>query len=170
MTRRFFGFVGAFALLLGASAVAQDTQAVQDSISADELEAMLTAAGLSPTMLTDKTTGTPVATGQAEGMIFVVRALDCSGRPIRCGQLLMFANFDLGRETGNNDFRIVNDFNESNVNGRAYVIEGKSQIGVDFIIDMTGGVTGDHIGSRLGRWPGVIRDFRQEMISARTGS
>ncbi|MEM9421183.1 MAG: YbjN domain-containing protein [Pseudomonadota bacterium] len=170
MARRFFIFLGFFAFFVSPNATASDTQAVQDSISANEIEEMLTSSGLSPTMLTDKTTGSPVATGQAEGMIFVVRALDCSGQPTRCGQLLMFANFDLGRDASDGDFRVVNDFNESNVNGRAYVIEGKSQIGVDFIIDMTGGVTGDHIGSRLGRWPGVIRDFRQEMIDAQTGS
>ncbi|MEM6649132.1 MAG: YbjN domain-containing protein [Pseudomonadota bacterium] len=143
---------------------------MQNSVSSYELKQLMEKAGLSPTILTDKATGAPVATGQTEGMIFVVRALDCSGRPMRCGQLLMFANFDLDRAVSHDDFRIVNDFNESNVNGRAYVLPDKSQIGVDFIIDMTGGVTGEHIGSRLGRWPGVIRDFKQEMISAQTGS
>lgn len=169
MTRVLLSFFGAFALFL-TGAAAQDTLSVQDSVSANELQAMLAEAGLSPTMLTDKATGAPVATGQTEGMIFVVRALDCSGRPTRCGQLLMFANFDLGRDASDDDFRVVNDFNETNMNGRAYVIEGKSQIGVDFIIDMTGGVTDDHIGARMGRWPNVIRDFKQEMIRAQTGS
>ncbi|WOI53198.1 YbjN domain-containing protein [Parvularcula sp. LCG005] len=159
----------ALAAFSGATASAAPKEMVQDSISANELEMLLTEAGLTPTMLTDKTTGAPVATGQANGMVFVVRTLDCSGRPKRCGQLLLFANFDLGRGVTDDDYRIVNGFNESNVNGRAYVLEDKSQIGIDFIIDMTGGVTETHIGSRLGRWPGVIRDFKEEMVGAQTG-
>ncbi len=161
------------AIGLGVSAfvgAAAETDPVKDAVSASEIEQLLREAGLEPTMLTDKQTGAPIATGQANGMIFVVRALDCAGVPMRCGQLLMFANFDLDRAISDQDFRIVNDFNESNVNGRAYVLEDRSQIGVDFIIDMTGGVTPRHIGSRLGRWPGVIRDFQREMISAQTGS
>ena len=152
---------------MGSAAIAQD---VTSSVTASELEELLREAGLAPTMLRDQATGAPVATGQTEGMIFVVRALDCSGSPKRCGQLLMFANFDLDRDASDSDYRIVNDFNESNVNGRAYVLEDKSQIGIDFIIDMTGGVTGEHIGSRLGRWPEVIEDFANEMRAAQTGS
>jgi hypothetical protein len=167
MPRLISGLVLALAVALGSAAA--DTRPVQESISAAEMREMMERAGLNPTILNDKATGSPVATGQADGMVFVVRALDCAGVPVRCGQLLLFANFDLGRDVTDDDFRIVNAFNESNVNGRAYVLEGKSQIGVDFIIDMTGGVTGEHVGSRLGRWPGVIRDFKQEMLDAQTG-
>lgn len=169
MAKWLSAIIASMAMVWSACAMAQDYM-VQEAISADELKTMLEQAGLNPTMMTDRDTGTPVATGQVNGMIFVVRALDCSGRPVRCGQLLLFANFDLGRAAGDTDFRIVNGFNESNVNGRAYVLDDKSQIGVDYIIDMTGGVTDEHIGSRLGRWPGVIRDFKEEMMSAQTGS
>lgn len=157
--------------VLGSTAYAQgDAQVVRDSVTASEIEAMLRSAGLSPTMLTDKKTGNPVATGQTAGMVFVVRAMECSGRPARCEKLVMFANFDLDREIGDNDYRIVNGFNEENLYGRAYVLEDKSQIGVDYIIDMTGGVTGAHIGSRLSKWPEVIKDFASEMRAAATGS
>lgn len=160
----------ALAMIFGSNALADEAQTIRSSISATELEALLTGAGLSPTMLTDKATGNPVATGQTAGMVFVVRAMDCDGRPARCEKLVLFANFDLGREIGDRDYRIVNGFNEKNLYGRAYVLEDKSQIGVDYIIDMTGGVTGAHIGSRLGKWPEVIEGFAQQMRSAQTGS
>lgn len=157
--------VGVFA----GAAHAEDRQ-IRDAMTADELETMLRGAGLSPTMLTDKDTGNPVATGQTSGMIFVVRAMECSGRPSRCEKLVMFANFDLGRDVGDGDYRVVNGFNEQNLYGRAYVLEDKSQIGVDYIIDMTGGVTGAHIGSRLGKWPEVIDGFARQMRNAQAGS
>lgn len=169
MTKGLMGWAVALWLFGAGGALAAEEE-VQDSVSAQELQRLMQTAGLSPTLLTDKATGAPVATGQTGGMVFVVRTLDCAGRPTRCGQLLLFANFDLGRAVSEDDFRIVNEFNETNVNGRAYVLEDRSQIGVDFVIDMTGGVTADHIGARLGRWPGVVRDFKDEMLSARTGS
>lgn len=155
--------------VLGSVAVA-DEPTIRDAMTGAELEAMLRGAGLSPTMLTDRDTGNPVATGQTAGMVFVVRAMECSGRPARCEKLVMFANFDLGREVDDQDYRIVNGFNEQNLYGRAYVLQDKSQIGVDYIIDMTGGVTGAHIGARLGKWPDVIEGFARQMRSAQTGS
>lgn len=165
---------GAAAALLGSVAVgvtpAAAQQDVKEAITAGGLERMLREAGLNPTMMTDKATGAPVATGQTDGMIFVIRALECSGLPTACGQLVMFANFDLGRGVTEADYRVVNGFNDSNVHGRAYVLEDKRQIGVDLIIDMTGGVTMDHVGSRMGRWPQVIEEFRNQMIGARNGS
>jgi hypothetical protein len=167
MKRLFAGLFGV--VLMAGSALAQE-RVVTDAVSAEELKRMMTASGLAPTMMNDRATGAPVATGQADGLVFVVRALDCSGRPSRCSQLLLFANFELGRDVTDDDYRIVNRFNEQNVNGRAYVLEGKRQIGIDYVIDMTGGVTNTHIGNRMGRWPAVIADFKAEMIRARTGS
>lgn len=173
LRQMFFGLasLGAASVLISGTASAQDpSTTVQESISGSELEALLRSAGLSPTMVPDKATGTPVATGQTAGMVFVVRALECSGRPARCEKLVLFANFDLGRDISSDDFRIVNAFNETNLYGRAYVLEDKSQIGIDYIIDMTGGVTDRHIGSRLNQWPNVIEDFAAKMRSAQTGS
>ena len=175
MARHFAGVVATVAAsaiisLGGFGHAADDTPTVRDSITAPEIMSLLGEAGLSPTLLQDKATGAPVATGQTDGLIFVVRAMDCRGLPQRCGQLLLFANFELGREVTEEDYRLVNSFNESNLKGRAYVLEGKRQIGIDFVIDMTGGVTGEHIGSRLGRGPTVIEDFRTQMQEVRTGS
>lgn len=157
-------------LLLCAGSAAAEKREVHDTISAEELAAALTAAGLAPTVLTDRATGAPVVTGISDGLVFVVRALECSGLPARCEQLVLFANFDLGRAVTDADFRVVNGFNDSSVHGRAYVLENRRQIGVDFTIDMVGGVTSDHVDERLKRWPELIRTFRDQMRNAQTGS
>ncbi|MEM0928612.1 MAG: YbjN domain-containing protein [Pseudomonadota bacterium] len=162
--------VAAAALLLGAAQAQElDVRPVTESLTSEDIARVLTQAGLSPTMLEDAT-GAPVATGSSDGIIFVVRAVDCEGQPARCGQLVLFANFDLGRPIGDQDFRIVNGFNDGNKNGRAYVLENRSQIGVDYIIDLTGGVTSEHIENRLNRWPDIIGTFQQQMNAAYTGS
>lgn len=161
---------GAAASLALGAANAQELRPVTESLTAQDIERVLEEAGLSPTMTFDADTGAPVATGNADGVIFVVRAVDCEGRPQRCGQLVMFANFDLRRRISDRDFRIVNSFNDGNKNGRAYVLEGSAQIGVDYVIDLTGGVTDQHIKNRLDRWPGIIGKFRQDMQQAYAGS
>lgn len=157
-------------LSLDSAAAQENLRPVTESVTAADIERILTDAGLSPTMSADAATGAPVATGTIDGIIFIVRAVDCAGRPQACQQLVMFANFDLRRQITDQDFRIVNGFNDGNKNGRAYVLEGRSQIGVDYVIDLTGGVTNEHIGSRLDRWPGIISDFQAQMRRAYAGS
>lgn len=172
----------AAALGLSAPAAMAADREIHETITANELEAALEAAGLEPTMLKDKATGAPVATvvfrdtenldrfGRPTQTVFVARALDCGGVPLQCGQLLLFANFDLGRDVTEQDFRIVNEFNDSSMHGRAFVLENRKQIGVDFRIDLIGGVTGDHIDGRIGRWTGVIDEFRKSIQRAQNGS
>lgn len=167
---RHFAIAAASLAALATSAIAQDLRPVQETMTAADIERVLAEAGLSPTMSTDAKTGTPVATGSVDGVIFVVRAVDCEGNPSRCGQLVIFANFELRRDIDDEDYRIVNRFNDSNKNGRAYVLEGANQIGVDYVIDLTGGVTGEHISNRLGRWPGIVSTFRGQMVREYAGS
>lgn len=149
---------------------------VRDTITISEFEKMLEASGLRPDeVMTDRATGAPVATAvaydpQLGSTVFVVRAMDCKGRPSACGQILLFANFDLQRDVTDEDFRIVNSFNDRSMHGRAFVLEDRQQIGVDLRIDMIGGVTDDHIDGRIQRWIGVISDFRKEMRKAHKGS
>ena len=150
---------------------AAQAQDVREALTARQIEAALAKAGLQPTLIKDKATGNPVATGALDGgLIFVARAMECDGFPKACAQIVLFANFDLGREVGRADFEIVNAFNEGNVNGRAYVLDGRDQVGVDYVIDLTGGVTAEHVASKLARWPSVVGDFKAEMIAAQTGS
>lgn len=130
-----------------------------NAVTADELEAALSAAGLSPTMIEDAATGTPVANGVAGEFSFFVRALDCSGTPVACETLMFFANFDLGRTASAGDFRVVNKFNDSQVFGRAYVIESQSQVGVDYVIELGGGVSEGHLEQNVSRWADVIGAF-----------
>lgn len=72
---------------------------------------------------------------------------------------MFFANFDLGRDVSSGDYRAVNKFNESQVFGRAYVIERQSQVGVDYVIELGGGVTEEHLAENIGRWADVISAF-----------
>ncbi|NHK28225.1 YbjN domain-containing protein [Parvularcula flava] len=143
---------------------------IAEDMSAEEIDSLLSGAGFNTTLMSDKSEGTPVAVARLGQVNFVVRALSCEGAPARCSQLLFFANFDLGRTITNADYRVVNDFNDSSYDGRAYVLEDSGEIGVDFIIDLTGGVTPAHIQSRLGRWQGIVSDFLREMNAAQTGS
>lgn len=157
--------VGAAAGL--AAAQAQEMRPVREAMTGSQIEAALAEAGLNPTLIKDRATGDPVAAGTLPGgMIFVARGIECEGRPKACAQVVLFANFDLGREVTGEDFRSVNAFNDTNANGRAYVLESKSQIGVDATIDLTGGVTDEHVGSKLTRWPSIVGDFFEEMKGA----
>ena len=154
-----------------AAATAHAEDDVREALTARQIETALAEAGLAPTMIKDKATGNPVATGSLDGgLVFVARAMECRGIPKRCAQVVLFANFDLGRAVGADDFEVVNAFNEGNVNGRAYVLDGRDQVGVDYVIDLTGGVTAAHVAAKLARWPGVVGDFKEEMVAAQTGS
>jgi hypothetical protein len=151
------------ALALGVVAAAAMTATAsaqtKSKVTANELEAVLAGAGLAPTMMADSATGAPVAQGKAGEITFFVRALGCSGAPAACENLVFFANFDLGRTVTQNDFRIVNGFNDKQVFGRAYILEPQSQVGVDYVIELSGGVTMDHLTMNVARWADVIGAF-----------
>jgi len=144
-----------FALAAAPGAAAQMIEAV----TGEELEAALSEAGLSPEIILDAANGAPVASGKAGEFSFFVRALSCSGSPAACENLLFFANFDLGRSATTHDFRIVNSFNDSQVFGRAYIIESKNEVGVDYVIELGGGVSKDHLSENISRWADVIAAF-----------
>lgn len=150
------------AIAMTASAFAQ----TKNALNADEIEAVLTGAGLAPKMIEDAATGAPVAQGTAGQILFFVRAVDCSGRPVACGNLIFFANFDLGRAVTPNDYRVINGFNDKQVFGRAYILETQNKVGVDYVIDLGGGVTMDHLTGNVARWTDIISAF---MDSFRAG-
>lgn len=130
-----------------------------DAVTADQLEAALSAAGLNPSMMADANTGAPVAQGKAGQFGFYVRALSCSGAPKACETLVFFANFELGRAATPGDYRTVNAFNDSQVFGRAYVLEGTGEVGVDYVIELNGGVSEEHLAQNISRWADVISAF-----------
>jgi hypothetical protein len=129
------------------------------SVTGDQLENILSAADLNPSMMADAQSGAPVATGKAGDFEFYVRALSCSGSPASCETLVFFANFELGRTVTANDYRLVNSFNDSQVFGRAYVLEGTGEVGVDYVIELGGGVTEGHLSQNISRWADVIAAF-----------
>jgi hypothetical protein len=132
---------------------------VLDSVTADQLESALSAAGLNPNMIQEANNGFPVATGKAGEFAFYIRGLSCSGSPSACENLVFFANFELGRAVTDNDYRIVNNFNDSQVFGRAYVLQNTGEVGVDYVIELGGGVTEEHLAENIGRWADVIAAF-----------
>ena len=164
--KRLFAGLAAASMAVAASAEAQ----LIDSLTGDQMKSALDAAGLSPTILEDAASGAPVAAGKVGGFNFFVRALSCSGTPKACENLLFFANFDLGREATPRDYQILNNFNESQVFGRAYLIEGKNEVGVDYVIELSGGVSEEHLAENIGRWSDVISAFVTKFREGSAGS
>ena len=82
-----------------------------------------------------------------------------TGSPAACENLLFLANFNLGRDVTPDDYVIVNRFNDSQLFGRAYVLAGTNQVGVEYVLEMGGGVSTDHIAQNVARWSNIIRAF-----------
>ncbi|MEM8934861.1 MAG: YbjN domain-containing protein [Pseudomonadota bacterium] len=162
-------FVAIVMFFFGVGGVAA-AEGTFDSVTADELEAALAEAGLGPVMMEDEMTGAPVASGEAGSFRFFVRSLSCSGTPAACSELIFFANFDLGRAITDEDYRVINGFNDSQVFGRAYIIEAQDQVGVDYVIELGGGVTADHLAENIGRWADVIGAFVDDFRKGHAGS
>ena len=130
-----------------------------ERIDAERLESVLSDAGLNPTIVADATSNSVVATGVSGEFNFIVRGFSCSGAPAACEELMFFANFGLGRAIEEGDYRTVNRYNDSSVFGRAYVIESKNEVGVDYVIELGGGVSPDHLSENVDRWADVITAF-----------
>lgn len=151
--------MAAAALLMAAASAAPAAAQTKIALTAAELGAVLEAAGLSAEVTEDAKTRNPVASAQAGTIQFWVRALDCKGAPKACSTLMFFANFDLGREATAKDFQTVNAFNDRQVFGRAYLLRQRNEVGVDYVIELEGGVTPDHISKNIARWADVIDAF-----------
>jgi hypothetical protein len=158
----------AAAILLAASTAAQAQ--MKAALTGEELAAVLGAAGLSAEVIEDAKTGAPVATAAAGTITFWVRALDCAGAPKACSTLMFFANFDLGREEAPADYQTVNAFNDRQVFGRAYLIPAKNLVGVDYVMELQGGVAPDHIAANIARWVDVIDAFIAHFSAGAAGS
>ena len=142
--------------ILSASSASAETKS---AVTAAELQSILAGAGLAVEVIEDASTRAPVAHVQAGGVQYWVRALDCSGSPKACSTLVFFANFDLGRAAASGDYEVINRFNDSQVFGRAYLIPGRNQVGVDYVIELDGGVSMANITQNIARWADVITAF-----------
>ncbi|MGH1465587.1 MAG: YbjN domain-containing protein [Cognatishimia sp.] len=105
----------------------------------------------------NKETGDPVVTFEAEGYKIVMRAVDCAAT--QCEAMMVFANFDVGRPVGIADFLAVSDFNDANIRGRSYVNIQENKIGLDLVVDLRGGVTADHVLGKVTQFPTLVTDF-----------
>lgn len=133
-------------------------QVLKTTLTAPELSAVLADAGLAADVSEDPQSGLSGASS-VNGAGYTVRALNCHGAPRACSTLIFYANFDLGRQATAADFSTINHFNDSEVFGRAYVIPAKNQIGVDYVVELGGGVTPEHLTSAISRWRGVVGAF-----------
>ncbi len=150
------------------------TAQVQSALTSEEIEAVLTAAGLSPQTLLDSKTRTPVfKVATEDGGEFWVRTLDCKGAPPACSTLVFFRNYTLQEGVASaTHYEIVNDYNEAKLSGRAYVLKGAGpngadQVGVDYVIELDGGVSQDHLARRIAHWSEVVRVFVQSFREGR---
>ena len=141
---------------------------LMESFYGPTMETILENAGLNPDMQIDSKTGAPVAFGKAGDFNFVARAMNCSGIPKSCEELMFFANFPLGRPLRVTDLVAVNNYNESQVFGRAYVVRpgaGDGEVGVDYVIELGGGVSRQHVEENVARWADVLTAFIASMTS-----
>jgi hypothetical protein len=150
-----FSALAAMTMALAAPALAE----TKSALTADEVMSVLGEAGLAPQLSQDLATGAPVFLGRAGDINFVVRALNCGGAPAACENLLFLANFDLGRAVTADDYVIINRFNDSQLFGRAYVLANTSQVGVEYVLEMGGGVSSEHIAQNVSRWANIIGAF-----------
>lgn len=146
--------------LAGALAIAGHAQAagLKSSVTATEIGGLLEKAGLAPDVVDDPARGVGATASDGE-VKFTVRALNCQGAPRACSTLLFFADFELGRAPTAKDFDAVNKFNDGVVFGRAYVRPGSNAIGVDYMVELDGGVTDEHLARNVARWRKVVAEF-----------
>ncbi|MEL6372004.1 MAG: YbjN domain-containing protein [Pseudomonadota bacterium] len=129
----------------------------KSALSLEELEQALIDAGLDPEMTSDAKTGAPVAKAEFGSLIFWIRALDCDRDG--CSTLMLFSNFDLDRPITADDLRTINRYNDSNVFGRAYALEKRGEVGVDYVIELDGGVSLENVTRNISRWADVMAAF-----------
>ena len=147
---------------------------VKTALTGDESEAVLTEAGLSAQPMLDSKTRAPVfKVATEDGGEFWVRTLDCAGAPVACSTLVFFRNYTLQEGVASQlHYEIVNDFNEGKLSGRAYVLkgagpQGADQVGVDYVIELDGGVSSEHLARRVAHWGEVVRAFVQSFREGR---
>lgn len=143
------------------------------ALTAEELEQVLSDAGLSPEMKTNSANNAPVALGTVGEHNFTVRSMNCSGNPKACSEFMFFANFQLNRPITVGDFVAINNYNETQVFGRAYVLRssGRSgEVGIDYVIELDGGVSLDHVTQNVERWGDVVTAFIESMTASPAGS
>ena len=128
----------------------------------------LTEAGMSSVQIEDVASGAPVFRADMGEVLFFVRALDCAENA--CSTLMFFANFELGRNAVSTDYSIVNQYNERQVFGRAYVIDERGEVGVDYVIELGGGVSKENVAVNISTWGDVINAFREHFRSRAAGS
>lgn len=157
-----------------AQALSPTAAQVASALTGDEIEAVLTEAGLSAQALLDSKTKTPVFKVSTEdGGEFWVRTLDCRGATPSCATLVFFRNYTLQEGAASPaHYEIVNDYNESKLSGRAYVLKGAGpngadQVGVDYVIELEGGVSKEHLARRVAHWAEVVRTFVQSFRDGR---
>ena len=151
---RISGITAAVILVLAPALAA--AQQVRTTVTSNEIAQLLTAAGFDPEMSTSGD-GTPAAKVRAKGYVFHVRGRRCL--VTSCETLLFFANFDMDREMRAQDYRIINGFNDSSLDGRAYVLPQDRRIGVDMVVDLRGGLTPEYMRLKAESFPGVIQAF-----------
>lgn len=172
MHRAFAAFAAAIAL--SALAVSPAAAQVKSKLTGDEIEAVLTEAGLQPQSMLDSRARTPVfKVATEDGGEFWVRTLDCQGEPPACSTLVFFRNYTLREGVASPmHYEIVNAYNEAKLSGRAYVLKGAGpsgadQVGVDYVIELDGGVSEEHLSRRIAHWAEVVRAFVRSFAEGR---
>jgi hypothetical protein len=146
--------VSLFILLFSLSSLVAEPKS---TVSAADMELILLAAGFEPEMHVDENSGDPYATLKEQGFGFFIRGKNCNTDG--CSVLMFVSNFDLDRAPTDADFRAVNAYNDAKLRGRAYVNISDEQVGIDLVLDLTGGAEVDTLRLHAGRFPDMIQAF-----------
>ncbi|MBY0420665.1 MAG: YbjN domain-containing protein [Parvularculaceae bacterium] len=162
------------AIIFAAAAPVAAAAEVKSALTGEEIASVLSEAGLEAAAMEDAASKSPVFKIMSEdGGEFWVRTLDCKGTPTACSTLVLFRNFSLREGVASAmHYEIVNAYNERKLSGRAYVLKGTGpggddQVGVDYVVELDGGVSTEHVARRIKLWSEIVRAFIQEFQAGR---
>lgn len=144
-------------MLLALAGAAWADDRIYEDLSGSEIVALLDAHGYDATLTTD-TYGDPFITARGSDLKFKVLTSDCDkAAPRRCRSLMFLATFALPRKATDEDFRAMNEYNKNKMFGRAF-IDDNGDAAVDFVINMSGGVSARNLMDNVGTWKVYVLD------------
>lgn len=161
------GFFVVFAITTSSAAQ------TQNSYTPAEIQTLMAAGKVAFELVPDDRGGPAYLRGAVKSELgeysYFIRFMDCVDQTHSCKTLVFFANWDLGREITNNDYRIVNGYNDTKVYGRAYVRKGANEVGVDNVVELGNDVSTEFLLRSVERWSDVVTTFVAHFRKASSG-
>lgn len=158
---RFLSLVAALLFVALPSAVSAQASG---AMTLAEFSAAMKRANMSPAFV-QRDDGTRMINGSTQlsdlNVKFFVRASACTKSEGPCSNYVLFANFNLPNGVSDAMKAKVNKFNDRNYLGRAYW--GEKKVGVDYVVELSGGVFSRYVDARLEKFVTVLENFIGKM-------